>query len=43
VDLGSKINETAITKLASHANLIKTNCVKLREAVSAQIQSIKKV
>jgi hypothetical protein len=43
VDLGSKINETAITKLASHANLIKTNSVKLREAVSAQIQSIKKV
>jgi hypothetical protein len=43
VDLGSKINETAITKIASHASLIKTNSIKLREAVSAQIQSIKKV
>ena len=43
VDLGTKIADTGSSKLPSHVDLIKTNSIKLRESISAQIQSLKKV
>lgn len=42
VDLGTKIADTGSNKLVSHFDLIKSNSIKLRESVSAQIQSLKK-